>query len=294
MRYEEGFRRYLRSERNASASTENAYTGDVKEFEAFCSERGKEVENAGNADVAAFLMTLTEEGRSSSTVNRKMSSVRCYFSYLISEGHVSSNPCSGIKSPRMTRKALDHLTIEEVNRLLDIEGDDAKTLRDRALLELMYATGMRAGELAAANVGDVDLKIGFIICSGEGNSRMIPIGRPALEALSAYLSGAREELAGSDRNQTALFLNYQGQRITRQGIWKILKYYGERAGLETELNPQILRNSFATHMLQNGADLKSLQELMGLKDINAARLYLSVTRNRIMDVYDRTHPRAKK
>jgi integrase/recombinase XerD len=294
MRYEEEFREYLRKTRNASPSTENAYAGDIREFEAFCAERGKSLESAGGAEVQAFLLKLGEEGRSSSTVNRKMSSVRCYYSCLMEKGHISSDPCGGIKPPRTARKALDHLSIEEVDRLLDIEGDDPRTLRDRALLELMYATGMRAGEIAASNVSDVDLKIGFIICSSEGNSRMIPIGRPALEALSAYLDKGRAELAGNDRNQNALFLNYQGQRITRQGIWKILKHYGEKAGLKTELSPQILRNSFATHMLQNGADLKSLQELMGLKDINAARLYLSVTRNRIMDVYDRTHPRAKK
>ncbi|MBR0140213.1 MAG: tyrosine-type recombinase/integrase [Firmicutes bacterium] len=294
MKYEEEFREFLRDTKNASSSTENAYVGDVREFSAFCEGRLRTCETAKNTDVAAFLTKLKDEGRSPSTVNRKMSSVRCYFSFLMNKGYASQDPSVGVKSPKMEKKALDYLSVEQVNSILEIEGDEPRTLRDKALLELMYATGMRASEIAAANLRDVDLKIGFIICSAGSKSRMIPIGKPAVEALTAYIDRGRQVLAGSDRNQSALFLNYQGQRITRQGIWKILKYYGEKAGIDSDLSPQILRNSFAAHMLQNGADLRSLQELMGLEDINAAKLYLSVTKNRIMDVYDRTHPRAVK
>lgn len=295
MNYSEEFRSYLKKEKNASQSTENAYMGDLKDFDNYLqTERGKTLEAAGNADIAAYLLSLKAAGRNPSTVNRKMSSVRCYYGFLMEQGFIRENPASGIKSPKMAPKALDFLSIEQISSLLDIEGTDPKSLRDRAILELMYATGMRAGETAAANLRDADLKIGFIVCNGDGKSRIIPIGKPALEALKLYLEQARPSLVKGDDDSGALFVNYQGQRITRQGIWKLIKYYGEKAGIEENLNPQILRNSFAAHMLQNGADLKSLQELMGLEDINAAKLYLTVTKKRIMDVYDRTHPRAMK
>ena len=292
MKYEEEFRKYLSEVKGASDNTQNAYISDIKDFSAFCEEKGKAAETAGKADVADYVLKLKGENKSSSTVNRRMSSVRKYCSFLLEKGYSQTDPSSGIRSPKMSERTVEFLTVDQVNALLDIEGDDPRTARDRALLELLYATGMRSSEAAALNVSDVDLNIGFAICSTGTKSRMIPIGKPALRALEVYLSGARDSLCGNDRNASALFVNFQGQRITRQGIWKILKSYGEKAGIETEVSPQLLRNSFAVHMLQNGADLRSLQELMGLEDLNAAKLYLSVTKNRIMDVYDRAHPRA--
>ncbi|MCF0149887.1 MAG: tyrosine-type recombinase/integrase [Firmicutes bacterium] len=291
----EEFKLYLKTEKTASDSTCSAYLGDLKEFDAYLlQERGKTPETAGNADIAAYLMALKSSGRNPSTVNRKMSSVRCYYAFLLEKGKVMTNPAAGIRSPKMAPKALDYLTVEQMESLLDIDGTDPKSLRDKAILELMYATGMRAGEMASADVKDADLKIGFIVCSTEGKSRIIPIGKPALEALKTYLQQARPALVKADSGESALFVNYQGSRITRQGIWKLIRFYGEKAGLGSGLNPQVMRNSFAAHMLQNGADLKSLQELMGLEDINAAKLYLTVTKKRIMDVYDKTHPRAMK
>ncbi len=286
------FEEYLTSDRNSSEATVSAYIGDIKEFEEFLHQkRLKTLEMAASADVAAYMMDMKEEGKSSSTINRKMSSVRSFYAMLVSEGGLSVNPASGIRSPKVADRSVDFLELEEIERLLAAPADDPKGKRDRALLELMYATGMRASEVAAANLSDIDLRIGFITCSGT-KSRLIPIGRPARAALQDYLSDARPALTKGSESSSALFVNFQGERITRQGIWKVMKQYAGAAGIEKPMSPQILRNSFAVHMLQNGADLRSIQELMGLEDINAAKMYMVVSKRRIMDVYDKTHPRA--
>jgi integrase/recombinase XerD len=238
-------------------------------------------------------MQLKEDGRSASTINRKMSSIRSYYNFLLGRKAISINPAQNIKSPRIVDKGIEYLSIEEVEHILDApSSEDAKSKRDKALLELMYATGMRATEISMANVDDLDLKIGFISCTTEGKTRIVPIGRIAKAALESYLAGPREELLRGDENSKALFVNFQGQRISRQGIWKIIKFYGEKAGIDKPLSPQILRNSFAVHMVQNGADIRTIQDLLGLEDINAAKLYALAGKNRVIDVYDRTHPRA--
>jgi integrase/recombinase XerD len=198
----------------------------------------------------------------------------------------------GIKSTKVVRKELEYLTIEEVEKLLDINDETPAGVRDRAMLELMYATGIRASEVCAANISDIDLRIGFISVKSSGKTRMVPIGRPARAALRNYLMNARKELLKNKKDDKALFLSYIGERLTRQGVWKILKYRGEAAGLADKISPQILRNSFAAHMVQNGADIKSLQDILGHEDIMATRIYLSLTKNRIMDVYDKAFPRA--
>ncbi len=289
----EDFEKYMLEEKNSSPATVSAYISDINEFEDYLkAEREKTVEKAGNADVVAFLMKLKNSGRRGSTVNRKLASVRIYYSYLEKRGRVRSNPTDGIKSPRVQRKELDFLSVEEVEKLLGTPGDDEKGLRDKAILELMYATGMRAGEIAAADASDINLQIGFIQCGRGAKGRVIPVGRLARKAVREYMAESRQKLLGRKEDCGALFLNYAGERMTRQGIWKILKFYGEQAGFGDRIGPQMLRNSFAAHMVQNGADLKSLQELLGYEDIMAAKIFLSVSKNRIMDVYDRTHPRA--
>ncbi len=294
MKYQDEFSRYLLEERGMAKASLGAYTSDLEEFSAYVSSRGKTVESAGNADVAAFLMKLRNEGRSASTVNRKLASLRAYFTYLRREKVITDDPTSGIKSPRIERKSVDFLTVEEVDRLLTSPDESPKGVRDRALLELMYAAGLRAGEIITIKVRDLNLKIGFVSVTQEnGKTRIIPVGKPARAALSAYLDGVRDSyITDKEEDDGILFVNYRGESLTRQGVWKILKYYGEKSGLENRISPQILRNSFAAHMVQNGADLKSLQEIMGYEDVMAARIYVSLTKNRIMDVYDRAFPRA--
>ena len=206
---------------------------------------------------------------------------------------MKENPTTAIRSPKIDRKNLEYLTIEEVDRLLSVPDDSIKGIRDRAILELLYATGIRVSELIDADVSDINLRMGFITCAGEKSKpRIVPLGRPARAALENYIYDGRSALIKGNKDETALFVNYYGKRITRQGLWKLLKEYGVKAGLDHKLTPNIIRNSFAVHMLQNGADLKSLQELMGHEDISATQVYLSVTKNRIKDVYDKSHPRA--
>ena len=253
----------------------------------------KDPVRAGNSDVLSFLTTLRKEGKSAATINRKLASVRSFYTFLTMENLVSGNPAVGIKPPRVERKELEYLTVEEVDRLLTTPEESVLGYRDKALMELLYATGIRVNEVIAANVADINLRIGFFTCTGEtGKARIIPIGRPARAALEHYIYEVRKELVEEDSTEDALFVNFYGKRMTRQGLWKILKEYGNKAELDKKLTPHLLRISFAVHMVQNGADLKSLQELLGHEDMTATQVYLSVTKSRIKDVYDKTHPRA--
>lgn len=294
MDYVKCFTEYLETERHMSENSFSAYCRDVKEFLSFLFSRGVErPEEAGNTEIVAYLFSLKNQGKSAATVNRKVAAIRAFYNYLIGAGKIADNPTLNIKSPKIQRKDLEYLTIEEVDRILALPDKTVKGMRDRALLELLYAAGLRVSEAAAANVGDVNLRIGLITCSGEhGKARAIPLGRPARAALEDYIYDGRIKVLREKEDHGALFLNYSGQRLTRQGVWKIMKEYGGKAGLDKELSPQILRNSFAVHMIQNGADLKSLQEMLGHEDITATQIYLSAAKNRIKEVYDRTHPRA--
>ena len=192
-------------------------------------------------------------------MNRKLASVRAFFNYLIEAGLIKVNPTANIKSPKIERKKLDYLEIEEIDRLLAVPDDSVKGIRDRAILEVLYATGIRVSELIEANVDDINLRMGFITCDGEqSRPRIVPLGRPSRAALENYIYDSRTKLIKDNTDEPALFVNYSGKRITRQGLWKILKEYGVKAGIDKKLTPNIIRTSFAVHMLQNGADLKSL------------------------------------
>ena len=286
---------YLKNDLKKASNTVEAYERDVKEFTSFVAERGvSDVKDVQNTEVVAYLLELKNAGKSAATVNRKLASIRSFYKFMMEKGAVSEDPTNNIKSPRIPRKKLQYLSIEEIDQLLAAPDDSIRGKRDRAILELLYATGIRVTELIEANVDDINLRMGFITCAGEqSKARIIPMGRPARVAMEEYIYDVRDKLLRDNKKDKALFLNYYGQRITRQGLWKILKAYGEKAGLEHRLTPNIIRNSFAVHMIQNGADLKSLQELLGHEDITATQIYLTVTENRIKDVYDKTHPRAR-
>ncbi|MDR1246200.1 MAG: tyrosine-type recombinase/integrase [Clostridiales Family XIII bacterium] len=289
------FNEYLRAKKKLAACSADAYARDVGEFAAFLFERGAVVlAHACRADVAAYLLHLKHGGRSASTVNRKMASIRAFYRFMLSEGHCAENPADEMKSPKIAKKDIEYLTVEEVEKLLAQPNDGIKGVRDRAILELLYATGMRVSEAIETDTEHVNLRIGFVTCTGEhGKARIIPLGRPARAALEEYIFDGRAKLLrGRMDKDKALFLNYSGGRITRQGMWKLIREYTVAAGIESKITPQILRNSFAVHMVQNGADLKSLQELLGHEDPTATQVYLSVSKNRIKDVYDYAHPRA--
>lgn len=288
------FMEYLEKERKKSRNTLEAYKRDIAGFFDFLKKRGvDEPDNVTNTEIVAFLMELKNENRAPATMNRKMASVRAYYNFLVEKQYIQQNPTQNIKTPKVEKKEIEYLTIEEVDKLLEMPDDSIRGKRDRAILELLYATGIRVNEVIAANINDVNLRIGFFTCPGEaGKARIIPIGRPAKAALEEYIYNSRDMIIKDNKGENALFVNYYGKRMTRQGLWKIMKEYADKAGLSKKLKPHILRNSFAVHMVQNGADLKSLQELLGHEDISATQIYLSVTKNRIKDVYDKTHPRA--
>jgi integrase/recombinase XerD len=281
--------------RKLAGNSVDAYARDIAEFGDFLD--GREVSglpSASQADVAAYLLQLKRDGRSASTVNRKMASLRAFYRFMAMKGYCGENPVSDIKPPKIAKKDIEYLSLAEVESLLGQPDGSIRGIRDKAILEMMYATGLRVSEVIAADVEDVNLRMGFVICTGEyGKARIIPLGRPARAALEDYIYDDRPKmLRASQDDSKALFLNYYGGRMTRQSMWKMIKSYAADAGLEKKITPQILRNSFAVHMVQNGADLKSLQELMGHEDMAATQIYLSVSRNHIKDVYDRAHPRA--
>jgi integrase/recombinase XerD len=268
---------------------------DLREYAAFLSKKNAGTPiDATEADVAAYLLKLKQENKTAATVNRKLASIRAFYKFMIGLRVMTSNPATEIKTPKIARKKIEYLTIEEIEKLLAQPGKSVKGLRDTAILEMLYATGLRVSEIIETNVDDINLRMGFVTCNGEhGKARIIPLGRPARAALEVYIYEDRAKLLrGKSDKEKALFLNYYGERITRQALWKILKNYAVQAGINKKITPQILRNSFAVHMVQNGADLKSLQELLGHEDLAATQIYLTVSKNRIKDVYDKTHPRA--
>jgi len=296
------FKDYLLGTKELSQNSVSAYLRDLPDFQRFLSERViHDLDSASKADVSAWLLQLKRDGMSAATVNRKLASLRAYYKFMIETGGLTDDPTIGIRSPRIERKEIEFLTMDEVDRLLSAPSETDIGFRDLAILEMLYATGLRVTELMFANIEDINLRMGFVTCNGaHGKARIIPLGRPARVALEKYIYDIRPHFRRShngdnghgENGHGALFLNYYGERITRQALWKILRSYSEKAGIEKNITPQILRNSFAVHMIQNGADLKSIQELMGHEDPIATQVYLSVTRNRIKDVYDNAHPRA--
>lgn len=293
--YADKFVEYLETEKKMAKNSLEAYRRDVEEFFSFEEQRDmNNILETTSTEIIAYLNSLKASGKSAATVNRKLASLRAFFNYLADEGNISDNPTKGIKSPKIERKELEFLTIEEIDKLLLGPDDSLKGCRDRAILEVLYATGIKVSELIDADIEDINFRMGFITCTGESSkARIVPLGRPARAALEDYVYEVRDKMLKGNKKENALFVNFYGKRITRQGLWKILKEYGEKAKIKHKLTPNTLRNSFAVHMLQNGADLKSLQELMGHEDITATQMYLAATKNRIKDVYDKAHPRAK-
>jgi Site-specific recombinase XerD len=293
----EEFLNYEKENKKVSSNTIEAYKQDMYEFQRFLSSRGiSSLKDATNTTVVAYLMELKNDGKAKATVNRKLSSMRAFYRFLVNNGEVKDNPTEDIKSPRIARKEIAYLTIEEVNTLLELPDDSIKGKRDRAMLEVLYATGIRVSEIVELKLSDVNMRMGFVTCNGNhAKARIVPIGTPAKKALADYIENSRKVLM---RKQDAeamdgiLFANYVGEPFTRQGFWKVLKRYGEKTDFADKITPQVLRNSFAVHMVQNGIDMLSLQELMGHEDITATQVYFGVAKSRIKDAYDRTHPRA--
>ncbi|MBR2576046.1 MAG: tyrosine recombinase [Firmicutes bacterium] len=287
------FEAYLFQEKKMARNSLQAYRRDVRGFAGFLKEKNiHRFSDASSATVISYVLYLKKIGRTTSTINRKVASVRSFYNFLIRRGDVTENPAEQIRTPKQERKALEYLSPEEVELLLAQPDGSRKGIRDKAILELIYATGMRVSELVMLDVGDVNLKMDFVACGSEqGSGRIIPIGRLCKEALIAYLETDRASML-TDPSEQALFINYTGHRLTRQGLWKIIRHYADKAGIRKRITPQILRHSFAVHMLQNGADLKSLQELLGHEEAAATQVYLTAEKENLKEVYAKAHPRA--
>jgi len=291
----DAFIEYLKNTKNKAENTLVAYRRDLKAFESFLQERGgKTLMDCKESDAVAYILELNNESKSKATINRKISSLRAFYDYKIDEGELERNPFQKIKSAKNDKRQIEYLTIDEVNAMLDVPDDSLKGIRDRALLEFMYGTGARVTEVVRLRFSDINLKMNFVtLKDNDGESRIVPVGSYAHDATVRYMNEAYNAIKGEERtDDDYIFINFRGQPLTRQGIWKILKEYGKEVGIEEKMTPQILRNSFAVHILQNGGDLKTLQELMGFEDMSVGIAYLAVLNVRVRDVYNRTHPRA--
>lgn len=291
--YTEGFCEYLIKKRNLSQTSAKAYVGDVQRFLSFAAEECcKDLTDITESDIYIYINRLRRDKVSAATVTRRIAAIRAYFTHLVGEGICEVNPLENVKLSAPDRHNVEYLTIEETERLLAEPDDSAKGVRDRALLEILYGTGMGIGELVASDLDDMNLKMGFLTCGKGSRERIVPLGRHARKALEDYVYHVRSPQLSKNSEEQALFINTSGGRLSRQGVWKLLKKYGEKAGLEKKITPNILKNSFAIHMLNNGADIRTLRDLMGQDTITAVQAYLESSRPRIKDVYDRTHPRA--
>lgn len=292
MDYILGYEDWLKYEKRASANTLSSYLRDVRQFAAWLEDIGLSLSLVRQSDIKDYAHHLKTKGKSEATVVRSVASLKSFYSYMVAGHILSVNPAKGYTPTRVERKLPEILTSKEVDLFLDQPDDsDAKGCRDKAMLELLYATGIRVSELIALDVQDVNLTVGFVRCESHGKERMVPLYRAAIKALAAYINNVRPQLLERPE-ETALFVNLGGERMSRQGFWKIVKHYQEKAGIAKEITPHTLRHSFAAHLLENGADLKSIQEMLGHADISSTQIYTQLVNQKLKDVYIKAHPRA--
>lgn len=296
----DSFLNYLSNEKGFSSNTVEAYRNDLGQLAAFLEDHAARQSYSPQWDaidrnlLIGYILELKERGYASATVARKVAAIKSFFDFLVSEGTVRNDPTENLSSPKVGKPLPKPLTINEVEALLNEPAKSAslEAKRDRGMMELMYAGGMRVSELVSMNTEDVNLNEGFVRCFGKGSKeRLIPIHGKAVEALRDYLDQARPQLLRTN-DEDALFLNRRGERLTRQGFWLILKAYVKSAGIATDVTPHTLRHSFATHMLRGGADLRSVQELLGHASISSTQVYTHLTSEHVHQAYDKAHPRA--
>ena len=283
---------FLKIEKRASSNTVSSYLRDVHQFAEVMEGRGIELAQVVTSDVEDYANSLVKRGKSPATVTRSVASIKSLYTCLISKGYVDHNPAKGVSPAKVERKLPQVLTGKEVELFLEQpECTDLKGYRDRAMLELLYATGIRVSELIELDVDDLNLPGGVLKCYSKGKERVIPLYPAAIRALSEYITNIRPQLVDSI-DETALFVNMNGERMSRQGFWKLIKYYQEKAGIQKDITPHTLRHSFAAHLLENGADLHSIQEMLGHADISSTQIYSKLINQKLKDVYKKAHPRA--
>lgn len=288
------FIHYLAVERGLSKNTLESYQRDLIGYTNFLKKGGVwDVNQTRRANVISYLAELQKNGRATSTISRNLASIRAFYGFLLRDGLIDGDPTANLESPKIEKRLPNVLSVKDVEALLDAPDlKESAGLRDKAMLELLYATGIRVSELVSLNIDDINLNMGFLKCYGKGaKERIIPLGSVALKFLQDYTSRSRKQLL-RNQEETSLFLNHHGQRLTRQGFWKIIKKYAKQANIKKDITPHTLRHSFATHLLENGADLRSVQEMLGHADISTTQIYTHITKSRLKEVYAKTHPRA--
>ncbi len=279
---------YLKAERGSSPHTIKAYTEDLYEFQSFSNKNPKDIDNL---DIRSFLASLHHKKLKKSSISRKLATIRSYFKYLHKEGYVTSNPARLVSTPKIPKNLPKFLTVDETFSLMETpRGDTFKPTRDKAILELLYSSGLRVSELTTLDISDLDIKESLVRVKGKGmKERIIPIGSKAMEGIQNYLA----ERISLKRKSQALFLNNRGGRLTQRSVRRIVLYYSRMVHLNSDLSPHTLRHTFATHLLHEGADLRSIQELLGHASLSTTQKYTHVDIGHLMEVYDKSHPMAK-
>lgn len=283
---------YLHTIKKTADNTLMSYRRDLLKLSDFLATRGiVDVMEITDADLQAFVAELERQQLKAATISRNIASIKAFYHYLYKEQLVAEDISDSLHAPKIEKKMPEIMTKEEAAKLLEQpSGDTPKEQRDRAMLELLYATGIRVTELITLRITDVNLQMGFIICRDENKERVIPFGNKAREALFRYLDNARNALLQDDMTEV-LFVNCSGQPMSRQGFWKLIKHYAGKAGIASPITPHTLRHSFAAHLVENGADLKSVQEMLGHSDISTSQVYAELNRHHLREVYARAHPR---
>ncbi len=283
---------FLENDKKVSLNTLQSYRRDLKQFEKYIEDNGEDYAEVTNDGIKEYIEHMQEIGKKPSTISRGLASIRSFYQYEAKNKVVEKDPTEGIQSPKIEKRVPSVLTSSEVALLLDQPKDvDLKGTRDKAMLEFAYATGMRVTEIISLNIEDVNLETGYATCRNGKKERTVPMGNMSLKALKEYVLEARPTMIRDD-NEKALFVNVNGQRLTRQGFWKIIKYYKDQAHIDKDITPHVLRHSFATHLLQNGADLKSIQMMLGHSDILSTQIYMQFQDESLKNVYKKAHPRA--
>lgn len=286
------FLEFLEKDKKASENTLQSYRRDIVYYNKYLEANNLNYAKMKEEDIKDYLEYLKSVGKKASTISRNLASIRSIYQFLVKNKKVKADPTMGIQSPKIEKKAPSVLTSKEIELLLDQPKDvDLKGTRDKAMLEFAYATGMRVTEIISLDIDDVKLDEGYVVCHSGSKQRNIPLGSLSLKALKEYIEEARPILI-RDEKVKALFVNVNGQRLTRQGFWKIVKYYKEQAHITKDITPHILRHSFATHLLQNGADLKAIQTMLGHSDISSTQVYMQFQDNGLKNIYKKAHPRA--
>lgn len=281
----------LKVDKKLSKNTLESYSRDIKQFLDFLEISGFNYKNVKKSNVISYIIYLQKQGKAVSSISRSLASIRSFYHVLFKKQIVASIPTLDLESPKIEKKIPSILSIDEIEKLLSMpNASDYKGARDKAMLELLYATGIRVTELISLNIEDVNIELSYVKCSGS-KERIIPIGKIANEALNVYIEHYRKSFS-KEKDKEALFLNFHGERMTRQGFWKIIKHYAGMAGIEKEITPHTIRHSFAAHLIENGADLKSVQQMLGHTDISTTQVYADMIKKRISDVYKKSHPRA--